>query len=183
MRWILNIARVVSGAGALASAYGYVASFLKEETAKIGTLVVSDHFLEVGYAFGFAAGSLMLIGLFWEWLFGWKSIASIVSSKTKIFGELHDTITHRRDELISVIEELPKSKVSLQYISLLWELQMSLQELSIDCPANIPKVPDDLENFERDKKALSEWATFLMQIAAMAKIQDLKGARAIKRKS
>ena len=175
MRWILLVARVISAAGALASAYGYIDSRLLDERALIGPFTVSDHFLGVAYVFGFALGALMAVALCWEGVSKWEPISGLLFDKRKRFGELYPEIVQRRDNLIASVEERGIPETSLSYQAKMMELITSLHRLRIPFPKSIPNI----EDLAADMDTTKEWYGFLMRLAARSREKDLKGAQGI----
>ena len=169
----VNLFRALFGAEAVASAYGYVATLLKEGPAMIGSVTVSNHFLEVAYVFAFSFGILMLAVLFWGALKKWKWFRRLVTSQSEEFGKLYDELAELRDKLSNLVENPERGKEFLNYTSRMIELDIILQGLRIPTPSGIPQFGND--NFNVD--SLVRWQTFLMALAATSRTKDIASAR------
>ena len=141
----------------------------------IGPWTVSADIIEVFYVFAFSVGVLATIALSWNWISRIPFIAKRLHFKSASFGALYSEIAERRDELISVIEEKNASPHNIKYLAKIQELFISLKALNIPCPTNVPDT-----NFSHENKDDNvEWCSFLARLAALARVRDLKEARAL----
>ena len=173
-----NILRVFFGAETLTSAYGYFSTIIKREPAIVGSFTLSSHSLEIVYVFAFVFGLLMLITLFWEWLIKWRWFSRILLPKSRAFGELYPEITKLKNQLLSVIEGTSSNSSNLHYVSKIHELSMLLQELDIPYPPGSP----DIKLNQNNKKSVTEWCKFLIEISALSRLHRLKEARLLRKK-
>ena len=133
----------------------------------IGGHPVDPFIIEAVCVFLVAFGSLSLLGLCWQW------VVSLIASKQYAFGNLHQEIVERRDEIASILDETPSSGKALIYIGRLLELRERLLKLGINTPQKLPNI----DKLSESSKEIKEWITFLMMLAPDARAKDLKAAR------
>lgn len=167
--------RVLFAAESVAAIYGLIETLIRRDAVVFFSLPISDHFLEVTYVFFIAFGILAIIGMNWRWISKMPIVSKLLYSRSAALGDLYDEIAKRRDELIGVLDNDQKSPETLAYLAKTQELYTALQALGIPCPAGVP----DTELDRGNKQAFTEWCTFLMKLAAEARVRNLRAARAL----
>ena len=148
----------------------------------IGPWTVSADIIEVCYVFAFSFGVLATIALSWHWI-SRTPFAKRLYFKSASFGVLYSEIAERRDELSTWMEEEITAPYTVKYLAKIQELVISLKALDIPCPAIVPipaNTPITALSPE-NKDSYFEWWRFLTKLAALARVCDIKEARALAR--